>query len=353
MKVNWDILNEIINKNILANSVYFFATEKCNYTCKHCAHSCSPKKSAKYVSNEYLSRIVEIAKSFINNGGCSITIGGGEPTINLNEFERIIEFIMPLVEDSAIKINMVTNGWWLFDNDTCRKFLRIVAPYVLDGYESSLTVSVSNDIHHKKFHPKHIPDIAGLIKDDGFWFDIINQSSYVCLNCEHENAEFFDICPKCDSEEIEENYIYDRRLSLFSQNSFNSNDSWIFAHSSENNDIVYPSGRGKKIATFDCSRYCFNNTLQYDISGNVVGFCCRGLQHPLGTLEDDPVILSYAISYMLEISKSEKSFTGYDCKKYFYKEWIKSGSLQEIKKIVGKHLENSRESRIISDVQCA
>ena len=87
----------------------------CTSSCGHCLYGCSPRWKKEYIQKKTLTNILQMIKKL----GCrTIHIGGGEPFLNLDGLEMVIE----TVNASGVKIEYVeTNSSWYRDKDsTCR-----------------------------------------------------------------------------------------------------------------------------------------------------------------------------------------------------------------------------------------
>ncbi len=81
----------------------------CSSKCRHCLYACSPKRNDDYMSAEMATRIFKKLKSM----GCySIHIGGGEPFLNPDGLEKVLE----TARTENINVDYVeTNSSWFRD----------------------------------------------------------------------------------------------------------------------------------------------------------------------------------------------------------------------------------------------
>jgi hypothetical protein len=111
-------------------------TRKCPFECDHCFYGCSPRESGAYISDEVLSLVHDFYNE-LNTLEIKVRINliGGEPTTNLSQFERVLSTGMEWedFEGQPVKVEMVTNGWWLHRENSARRFFEIVKPYVMEN----------------------------------------------------------------------------------------------------------------------------------------------------------------------------------------------------------------------------
>jgi hypothetical protein len=117
---------------------------------------------------------------------------GGEPTLDLDEFERVLD----TVTEWQLPLEMTTNGWWLRSHQTLTKFLRIVLPAVRDH---EMTIRISDSVWHDAFRTPHELRLLEVGLEDLFSnpFDHLYQ---------YEPSK----CPECGQTETEENEVGDR-----------------------------------------------------------------------------------------------------------------------------------------------
>ncbi|MBM2834471.1 MAG: Radical domain protein [Candidatus Brocadiaceae bacterium] len=85
------------------NSIFWELTKRCNGTCTDCfMDSNSPKWDKKEVS---FAEIADIVRQFVNLGGHSVRLTGGEPTLRADFFD-----IVDLLSENGIEVGLNTNG---------------------------------------------------------------------------------------------------------------------------------------------------------------------------------------------------------------------------------------------------
>jgi len=122
----------------------------CTSSCRHCLYCCSPRWPKDYMDQEILAQILRKIKSL----GCnSVHIGGGEPFLNLNGLEMVVETTLSM----GVDIEYVeTNSSWYRDSATACQTLSSLHKKGL----STLLISIS------PFHNEHIPffKVKGVIE---------------------------------------------------------------------------------------------------------------------------------------------------------------------------------------------
>lgn len=113
----------------------------CTSACGHCLYYCSPRWKKEYIDRESLSRILQKIKSL----GChSVHIGGGEPFLNPDGLEMVIEVA------SSLRVNIEyveTNSSWFKGRESAVEILSSLRKRGL----TTLLISMS------PFHNEHIP----------------------------------------------------------------------------------------------------------------------------------------------------------------------------------------------------
>ena len=122
----------------------------CTSECAHCLYNCSPRWKKEYVGREKLRQILQKIK----NLGCdSVHIGGGEPFLNLDGLETVVE----VVRSMSVGIEYVeTNSSWFRGRESAIEVLSALKGKGL----STLLISMS------PFHNEHIPfyKVKGVIE---------------------------------------------------------------------------------------------------------------------------------------------------------------------------------------------
>jgi hypothetical protein len=138
-------------------------TKRCNFACAHCMYWAGPKQSGAYMSAQDLEDITGFARAVVDQTGCDITVNivGGEPTLNLAEFERCLYHVSALLADfpSGVQWHMTTNGWWLRSPRTFGRFFSALMAARLLG---DITVRISESPYHQPFRGREAPLLRAL-----------------------------------------------------------------------------------------------------------------------------------------------------------------------------------------------
>jgi len=122
----------------------------CTSACGHCLYYCSPRWKKEYMGRDILQLILEKVK----NLGChSVHLGGGEPFLNLDGLEMVVE----VVRSKSVNIEYVeTNSSWFKGKESALEVLSTLREKGL----STLLISMS------PFHNEHIPfhKVKGVIQ---------------------------------------------------------------------------------------------------------------------------------------------------------------------------------------------
>lgn len=231
-----------------------------------------------------------------NDVRVSINFIGGEPTLNLNEFERCLNALGHL-QNYNCDFQMTTNGWWLKKPEATRKFLSIIAPYVSDEPEESINVRISQDEFHDEFRPNHLQG-KGLDRAlESIWEDkeIFYKDTWLCDDCGKDGEGYKDECHYCESE----NVCNEVREMLSELPEPNPNHPWIYVQKHSTfvpmREMITPQGRGANVGTGDkgkgqgtCTK---SGTLTFTADGTLSDVCCMGSNCPMGTIKDHPYVL--------------------------------------------------------------
>lgn len=291
-------------------------TEQCNFACSHCFYGCSPNSPKGYMSQEVLDAlrraIFDLNKLEID---VSLNLIGGEPTLNLPEFERIFDWAESLVEIPEVVLEMTTNGWWLQRPEPCRRFLQIVRRAALSygGRENGFTIRISGDRFHQENRPSYVKMKQML--EELFEYGSVNDEPvawgeiWECNDCGRSGSGYVDECPDpdCASQDIttdQQEYI--------SLPENDPNDPWIYVEDDLNYHNVIPSGiRGQFGGNeLTCSRkhYSHAHALTFHTNGQHGDGCCRGSEMPFGDVNDHPlVLLALNLAFTYEVSPSCRS----------------------------------------------
>ena len=122
----------------------------CTSACGHCLYGCSPRWKKEYIDEETLGKVLRQIRGL----GCnSVHIGGGEPFLDLDGLEMVLE----VVRSHGVHIEYVeTNSSWFKGKESAIETLSSLKEYGL----STLLISMS------PFHNEHIPfqKVKGVLK---------------------------------------------------------------------------------------------------------------------------------------------------------------------------------------------
>lgn len=123
--------------------VNILVTEKCNFSCAHCAIRASPRSPSTCTTPEELRDILEFAHSIV--GRCvRVNFVGGEPTLKPDVLRSLLE----VVDADGAPMEMTSNGWWLREPNAFCSVMRVLAPYLAD---ERLTLRISSSSWHDVF----------------------------------------------------------------------------------------------------------------------------------------------------------------------------------------------------------
>ena len=279
-------------------SINLLLTYQCNLACDHCMYMCSPSRSPEYISNEVLWSIRdEVEKLEENDTIVRINLVGGEPTLNMTEFERVWRE----VNSWGVPVEMTTNGWWAENPETFKEFLRITKNDILD---TDMYVRISNSVWHESqrtpMHQKLLENFKSILQEphevsDYFGIDPDPE----CPHCgetgleENEDSESWDdeyLCPHCEGTCSNEEYYEacDESIGDFSWAYQPELAEHIYLDTKVDERKIARTGRAKKLNFGSQAPSCYNReeTLTFDYKGNVREVCSVGGQCPTMTVSD-------------------------------------------------------------------
>lgn len=281
--------------------VNLMLTNKCNFECAHCFYECSPKLQEGYMSADTLDKARVFIETLLNADiQVSVNFIGGEPTLNMKEFERCLNYMGGLQGDGC-EFQMTTNGWWLKKEESTRRFFSIIAPYIdTESPEYGMTIRISQDRFHDEFRPNWLHGaklqnrLNSVWEMDDPYFSIFTKEKWMCNECGEEGTGCEYECPECESEDI---YI-DEEILLPLIESPQDCFPWIYVERlSDNNtdeSYVIPQGRGSNVGYNDAGGgkgHCTKGVITFRSTGVLSDICCRGSNCPMGTVDDDPFVL--------------------------------------------------------------
>jgi RNA polymerase subunit RPABC4/transcription elongation factor Spt4 len=333
-----DSLLQYLEENGRRVILNLWLTEACNFQCAHCFYGKSPRSPKGYISNDMLYAIYsqQVRPLLDMKLGLTVNLIGGEPTLNLDEFERVLNTIETWGSlPNEIEIEMTTNGWWLQRAKHARRFLEIVRHLASDdGIENGFSVRVSSGRYHQEFFkygdPKSLLDElfeSGSVNGE----PVLWEEEKVCMSCNETFDTDQEACPECGSED----YDYQEKYGYVSIEPPNSNSPWIYAQDTDGEGIA-PSGiRGEWGNNDKGARwpgYCGNLSLCFDPKGYQRDGCCSGGDHPFGTVDDHPLVLLTLIRNFIQEVKP----TCYGCRNEALS-WMKDPAFKERKAQLADH----------------
>ncbi len=310
MKIDFEEIVQTLKDDRLTFSLLL--TRRCNFRCDHCFYESGPHRNGTWISDDVLfelgNRVRELKELEIYP---SINLVGGEPTLNMDHFERVVDHVTRWDDTS---IEMTTNGWWLANPAATRRFFEIVTPYVDYDGEGSMgfSVRISHDQYHDPFRPNWLQGEHRLkSRLENLWeFDedgIFYNTYYECGSCDVRYDRYYDDeCPKCgDYMDITDELAIDRIPPKPAEG-----DPWIYVEGySKGREFIIPVGRGGSwVGGFNdkgkryAGKVC-QSGITFDPFGNVTDICCSGSNVPVGTVWDHPILLVALAERFLEDKK--------------------------------------------------
>jgi hypothetical protein len=260
-------------------------TEKCGFQCESCFYGCGPNKNPRYMTHQMLRKVENICDTLVCDYNIPVKINllGGEPTINLNEFDRVCSWASEL-QDKGVGLEMTTNGWWLERPKATYRVLKSLQKidFNLDGRQE-FRVRISNDQFHDRFHKKTCS--FNTILDE--------LSSYG----EHPYGKMY-----------ESEYYYIDLCKL---------KDMIYVDERVHADNIVPSGIRGQFGYHDIGSFgecIFRHSLCYNPSGKLFDGCGCGSLMPFGTVDDNPLVLMCLEKYYIESIIQPDSVSCRDCR---------------------------------------
>lgn len=283
-------------------TVSLLITEKCNFECEHCFYGAGPRLLAKYISDDTLYQVKELIwKLNEMHLNVSINLVGGEPTLNLNEFERVFRWAENMFNYPEVGLQMTTNGWWLEKAVTTIRFLKIVGQMARScpsGIEDGFSVRISNDIFHLPFRRAQRTEYVKQLIDELIESGSINdepvtwKETTYCNDCGETSTGYQDECPECQSEDVEHE-TEDGEVSIPYPD--NREAYWLYTEEWKSWDNVVPSGiRGQQGRNdHQCGKdgWTMADDIGINPDGTTSDGCCKGSLMPFGTVEDHPLVI--------------------------------------------------------------
>lgn len=246
-------------------------TEQCSFECGHCCYSCGPHSRAGYMTNEVLDDVIRV-RSELRSVGIypSYNIIGGEPTLNMNEMRRCLDYLRHYGDEP---IYITTNGWWFTSPYRRYQFFDTVLRY-WDPYNEDFFVRISNDKYHDEFRKTPIVFIQNFLEEMDGWAGVCRCGYYGYAMDEDET------CPDCGDETL--------RIPEIS-----SGNPWIYVDSRPS-CLPYAVGRGNEVggrSASDLGPKCAGDYIGFYPNGDMATSCCIGGGQRFGTVKDHPLSL--------------------------------------------------------------
>jgi organic radical activating enzyme len=283
--VNWWL--DIIRQR--AVTIEVFVTRKCSFHCNYCMYDCGPKESNDYITDEMLYKIKRQCDFLVSKGvKVVINLTGGEPTINFNKFEHILE----IVSSWDVDMMLTTNAWWLNSKKNTYRFFEVVSKYAhCSGqsnyyrFEHGLLIRLTNDPEHDKERGIVLEEVYNNLFDD---FDMVEKYNIPIPAKEHP---------------------------------------WIFYFPYDERYFISPNGRGKSIADTDI-KFCHRDineipSIHYELNGKISDICGFGSLYDFGTVEDNIIVIMIIIRiYQTQRynNRESKPYSCWNCREDV-KEW--------------------------------
>lgn len=329
------------------------ATTACNFCCKHCMFACHPVAAQKqeWMSTQDIDATLELANDFQQAGHSvriNILIIGGEATLDLDTFDRFIDYLGTHPNARSISFEMTTNGWFLRSWPTLCKFAAAVSPLLSN---SEMTIRISNSIYHDPFRSSVEKLIIPPKPDQRNYYTYERKAGRLeaALESPFEYWEFTAICPNCEAE------LYDQTCSkcgneLSEDEYFEAQDKahtvpghqWIetllkackedrfYVDSRVSDETkVSPVGRAAKNEIGVQKVSCWDGTPKFTIApgGKLQGICRTGGKVPIGHVMDGAwKLFALASFYIRAIERRFPGETPKRCRNCsaFAVEWLRS-----------------------------
>ena len=248
---------------------------------------------------ETLDKVKNQIDRIENIEGCTtINIIGGEPTLDMDKFTRLMDYMSRW---DNVRFEMTTNGQWLEKVETIRQFMKAVRPFVgSDGcFDDGISVRISNDDYHDEFRPdwlksdklKHVISAMFDYSAMEYWDDgIFVSTAYYCNGCSETFDEYINECPHCKGEDI----IEEEGTFHMYPVPYDDSNPWLWVDSHNDYGQMVPIGRARTNGIGGADQAyngrCYNpgTKLTYRANGALSDICCTGSNCRFGTVDDDP-----------------------------------------------------------------
>jgi hypothetical protein len=262
----------------------------------------------------------------------TVNLVGGEPTLDLKEFERCFDQISRW----DIPLEMTTNGSWLNTYAQAKQFSNIVWKEL---YDENMIIRISNSPYHLPFRKNEKKLITNNRIEDAFmtpdeYFQDYPQ--HRCPTCDlkleakySEKEETKYNCKKCDYSITEEEYQEENdRLVMYDNSKFNilydaTVNHHIYIDTTINNpEKISPVGRAKKWGLQDGECHPVNDVKFTFMPGaKLYDPCCNGGHVPLGHASNPQDLFEQRFKFITYLhkaypseNKSHNHYQGERCK---------------------------------------
>jgi hypothetical protein len=322
-------------------TISLLLTQQCNFHCSHCFYDCGKEQPSEYMSRDVLYKVRQQVNRLMElDIPVSVNLIGGEPTLDLDKFEEILNEVMRW----DVEVQMTTNGWWFHEVETCQRFFEAVGRWVYDGSMEDcgpcgFSVRISNDEYHDKFRPHWLQNDKLRGELDNLWDyderEVFYTMKWYCPECrkewESEDRPDDDECPDCGCYLETE----DEQVMLNIPPRPDGDMPWLYVERRGESSGIIPSGGRGTWGSNDAGAkgWCYPHELSYLPDGTLMDICCKGSWCEFGTVEDDPLVL-------LEVSKRFTEEVEPSCRECRERaeEW-KEERLGEVKEEVAREVE--------------
>jgi hypothetical protein len=278
----------------------------CSYKCAHCMFSCGPKPKSqiKWMGTNELDEVLLLAEQFQSAGhSVSMNLIGGEPTLDMDELARILDYLGHHPIGRKITYEMTTNGWWLKTWNSVCGFAMAVGPFIR---EHEMIIRISNTEYHEEFrNPIEKKVISGertpaatqwgqrtpsrleqLLENPFDYYDLRE----TCPNCDEPVQDQY--CRHCDQEvdeaDLDHSYCVPGHQWVQNLIAACKDDHLYVDFRSPGEDKISPVGRAAKNGIGYQVVQCELEQALLTIhpTGAIQGICCTGGNVPLGHVRD-------------------------------------------------------------------
>lgn len=302
-------------------------TKQCNFSCGHCMFRAGPQQPKDYMSNDDLEAITSYA-NILKTAGFDVTLNlvGGEPSLNLEEFERcLIQIAYRL--NPTINLEMTTNGWWLRSWAKTKRFMQALTNARIHEH---IQIRISDSPFHDPFR-KEERKIISLLRHNAeenihsvfthFWEQENPKESraLTCLHCYDQlpagNIDKLKTCPSCDTE-FDDSDRMEMHQTFENENSDNRGYHGIILasmlHRNKNTiyvdtqtpDQMVPVGRAadNQLGWKDGNCHWRDDIkFTFQPGGNLHDPCCNGGRVDLGHVSEGWGLFLKRIAYMRDL----------------------------------------------------